>query len=68
MCIPTSDLSDRYDATVHGCALSQDFAMLPAADQTEIGEKGLNLSGGQKHRMALARACYQGEHPSRLTA
>lgn len=32
--------------------------MLPAGDASEIGEKGINLSGGQKHRVALARAVY----------
>jgi len=31
---------------------------LVQGDSTEIGEKGVNLSGGQKARIALARAIY----------
>ena len=33
-------------------------AASPAGDASEIGEKGINLSGGQKHRVALARAAF----------
>jgi ATP-binding cassette, subfamily C (CFTR/MRP), member 1 len=32
--------------------------MLPNGDMTEIGEKGINLSGGQKARVSLARVAY----------
>ena len=39
--------------------MSRDLEILPAADETEIGEKGINLSGGQKARVSLARAVYQ---------
>jgi ABC-type bacteriocin/lantibiotic exporter with double-glycine peptidase domain len=31
--------------------LGDDLAVLPAGDLTEIGEKGINLSGGQKARV-----------------
>ncbi|CAG2102675.1 unnamed protein product, partial [Medioppia subpectinata] len=51
--------SDKYERVVKACALETDFNLLPAKDMTEIGEKGINLSGGQKHRVSLARAVYQ---------
>ncbi|KAJ3164746.1 hypothetical protein HDU88_005182 [Geranomyces variabilis] len=38
--------------------LTHDLAQLPGGDMTAIGEKGSNLSGGQKMRIALARAVY----------
>jgi len=48
----------RYDEIVTACALRDDLAVLPAGDMTEIGERGINLSGGQKARVSLARALY----------
>ena len=48
----------RFRAVVRTCALKDDLAQLPGGDLTEIGEKGINLSGGQKARVSLARAAY----------
>jgi len=52
---------ERYDEVIKACALTDDLAVLPAGDMTEIGERGINLSGGQKARVALARAMYSSE-------
>ncbi|KAK1946679.1 Multidrug resistance-associated protein 1 [Phytophthora citrophthora] len=48
----------KYDAVLDACALKSDIRSLSAGDLTEIGERGVNLSGGQQARIALARACY----------
>ncbi|KAA6380220.1 MAG: ABC transporter: Multidrug resistance-associated protein, ATP binding protein, partial [Streblomastix strix] len=49
---------EKYNEVVHVCALEPDFQTLAAGDMTAIGEKGVNLSGGQKARIQLARAVY----------
>ncbi|KAL4862342.1 hypothetical protein BDV12DRAFT_207304 [Aspergillus spectabilis] len=48
----------RYEEVLHACALSPDLKIFPAGDKTDIGSNGINLSGGQKWRLALARALY----------
>ena len=47
-----------YRRAVRACALADDFKTLPDGDRTEVGEKGISLSGGQKARLTLARAVY----------
>ncbi|KAI6224767.1 Mrp-4 [Aphelenchoides besseyi] len=48
-----------YNRVMDSCALYADMSSLTAGDMTEIGEKGINLSGGQKARISMARAVYQ---------
>ncbi|KAG8533135.1 uncharacterized protein KY384_001918 [Bacidia gigantensis] len=47
-----------YDAVIDACALRPDIDMLPYGDLTEIGERGITVSGGQKQRLNIARAIY----------
>ena len=50
---------DWYNEVIDACALRPDLNMLPEGDSTEIGEKGITMSGGQKQRLNIARAIYQ---------
>ncbi|KAG2230070.1 hypothetical protein INT48_005398 [Thamnidium elegans] len=47
-----------YEQVIEACSLKQDIKILTNGDLTEIGERGINLSGGQKARVSLARALY----------
>ncbi|KAJ6256886.1 hypothetical protein Dda_8756 [Drechslerella dactyloides] len=48
----------RYKEVLDVCSLKKDMEMLEDGDLTAIGEQGINLSGGQKWRISLARAVY----------
>mmetsp|Transcript_22268 Transcript_22268/g.21961 ORF Transcript_22268/g.21961 Transcript_22268/m.21961 type:complete len:714 (+) Transcript_22268:220-2361(+) len=47
-----------YENTIQCCALSEDLEKMKYGDKTLVGERGNSLSGGQKARIAIARAVY----------
>ena len=51
-------IPEKYNETIEICQLARDLEILPGGDLTQIGENGINLSGGQKARVSIARAVY----------
>ncbi|CAK9013622.1 unnamed protein product [Durusdinium trenchii] len=49
---------DRYYSCISAAGLAPDLQILPGGDQVTIGSFGIRLSGGQRARVALARAAY----------
>ncbi|KAJ2275024.1 ABC transporter C member 13 [Coemansia sp. RSA 370] len=47
-----------FNQVIYACALAQDLEQMEDGDQTKVEYGGGNLSGGQKTRLALARALY----------
>ncbi|RAK89414.1 P-loop containing nucleoside triphosphate hydrolase protein [Aspergillus costaricaensis CBS 115574] len=48
----------RYKQVIFACALESDLQAMVDGDETQLGPNGVNLSGGQKARLCLARALY----------
>ncbi|ETN62867.1 hypothetical protein AND_005415 [Anopheles darlingi] len=49
---------ERYEEVIRACCLVDDFNTFPDRDERIVGEGGQSLSGGQAHRVAIARAIY----------
>ena len=49
---------DKLNRVIDLCCLTEDIQQLKHGLETKIGERGINISGGQKARISLARAVY----------
>eukprot|EP01079_Euglenida_sp_SAG-EU17-18_P003782 gene3782-702_t len=48
----------RFWSAISCCGLEQDLQTWPGMEDTEVGERGVMVSGGQRMRLSLARAVY----------
>ena len=48
-----------YEQVITACGLVMDFQQLSHGDQTILGDRGVQCSGGQRARIGLARAIYR---------
>ena len=44
---------EKFDKIIDVCSLTKDMDIFPHRENTLVGEKGMNLSGGQRARISL---------------
>jgi ATP-binding cassette, subfamily C (CFTR/MRP), member 4 len=59
ICMGETKSEKWYRQVVAACSLLPDFDQLLHADETIVGDRGVQLSGGQRARIGLARALYR---------
>ena len=59
ICFGLEFSEERFDRVVKAACLDKDMEAFANGKLTMIGERGVNVSGGQKARISLARALYQ---------
>ncbi|KAJ3129519.1 Multidrug resistance-associated protein 1 [Physocladia obscura] len=52
-------MNNRCQEAIEACALTKDLKSFPSGIKTRIGEKGINLSGGQKARISLGKFTFK---------
>lgn len=50
---------EKYEKIIQACALTKDLELFANGDLIEIGESGINMRGGQKQRIQIARSVYE---------
>ena len=58
--IPSNETESRVIQALKDVDLWEFVQSLPMGLQTQIGERGATFSGGQRQRLGIARALYQG--------
>lgn len=51
----------RYKDCIRYSCMEDDMKIMQQGDDTQLGDKGVNLSGGQKIRLSIARAMYSNQ-------